>query len=51
MFSTVNPKTGFHGLWKLGERMNAMALSWKYLHDVQEEDVGINEVEAKAWKR
>ena len=28
-----------------------MALSWKYLQDVQEEDVGINEVESEAWKR
>ena len=39
------------GLWKLGRRVNKLVLSWKFLGDLHEEGLGVNEVEAQAWVR
>ena len=48
---TVKIKTGNAGLWKLGEHTNKLALSWKFLEDLAREEIGVNEVEMKAWNR
>ena len=49
--TTVNRKAGTSGLWKLGRRAAKLALSWKYLEDLNEEKIRVNEVEAQAWTR
>ena len=48
---TVKKRTGLDGLWKLGRRVNKLVLSWKFLGDLHEEGIGVNEVEAQAWVR
>ena len=42
---------GSTGLWRLSQKMTTMALSWKLLQDLEEQKIGVNEVEAEAWKR
>ena len=49
--STANVKAGYHGLWKLGRRMNLMALSWKLMEDLRKKELGVWEVECAAWTR
>ena len=38
---TANRKADYHGLWKLGSKMNDMALSWKLLEDLRNEKIGV----------
>ena len=51
MISSTADQAGYHGLWKLSQKMTNLALSWKFLQDVQEENIGVNEVEYDAWRR
>ena len=41
----------YRSLWKLGRKMNKMALSWKFMEDMVKEGMGVNEVEAESWIR
>ena len=50
-FTTVKSKTGYDGLYKLNLKMVNLALSWKFLQDVDERNIGTNEIEMEKWKR
>ena len=50
-FTTANPEAGFDGLYKLNMKMVNMALSWKFLQDVEEQNIGTNQVEMEEWKK
>ena len=51
LFSTANPEAGYDGLCKLNRKMVKMALSWKFLQDAEEKNIGTNEVEMDEWKK
>ena len=48
---TANTKAGIAGLWKEGRKVNCLAISWKRLVEYQSYGIGVNEVEADAWRR
>ena len=42
---------GQEGLWKLGIRSNRLALDWKFMSDLEEKSLGVNQVEMVSWNR
>ena len=44
-------KTGYDGLWKLGKRVNRLALEWKLMEDLSKEGLGTQDIEARAWSK
>ena len=49
---TVKKKnTGMTGLWRLGRSANKLALSWKFMEDLVNDNIGVNEVELEACRR
>ena len=49
--TTANSKAGTRGLWRMSKCANDLALSWKYIKDLAEESIGVNEIEMQVWNR
>ena len=49
--TTANSNAGLKGLWRMSKRANDLALSWKYVEDLAEESIGVNEIEMQVWNR
>ena len=49
--SASNPMEEVTGLWRMGRRLLKLSLGWKFLKDLEDTEVGMNEIELEAIRR